>query len=238
MGELLVVFGWNVYCIAVFDPAYCSLRYHMCVQEHKDDHTYMAFFDVDEFLVLKKHSNIDEMLQQHLPKGSLAISWHIFGTGPTRAYGPLPVTKRFVYRDGVTKRDRHEQWNTVKSILKLADYGGYPKTPHSMKTNRRNTGSDKAWLDTNGKGTFDSIGSQNDDRPLDVAVIHHYKYLSRKEFLWKTCIRKTVDDKYKDCDAAKKKNIFAGTVFDDSAWQLLKKNVPKYALFDGFEDFM
>lgn len=92
------------------------------------------------------------------------------------------------------------------------------------------------------RSTFpqDSIGSINYDRPVDVAVIHHYKYLSSKEFRWKSCVRKTVDDKYKDCGNTQELSSapYAGSVYDDSAWRLLKKNVPKYAAFDEFEDFM
>merc|ERR1719401_1524127 len=114
----------------------------------------MAFFDVDEFLVLKKHATIDELLAQHLPRGALAISQHVFGAGSTRMYAPLPVTKRFVYRDGVGSHDRHRNWGLVKSIVKCADYGDYPSSPHSIKTNRRTVGSNKVWIDTNGKGTF------------------------------------------------------------------------------------
>ena len=128
--------------------------YHMCVSEFKNEHTYMAFFDVDEFLVLKKHTNIDDFLIQHLPKGALSISWFIFGSGNTTMYSPLPVTKRFLYRDGTNEGERHRKWDNVKSILKLEDYGGFPQSPHSMKTNRRRTGSNQAWRDTNGGGTY------------------------------------------------------------------------------------
>ena len=122
--------------------------YHMCAAEHKDEHTYMAFMDVDEFLVLKKHETIDQMLADHLHEGSLAISWYVFGSGKTTAYAPLPVTKRFTFRDGVEKHDRHKAWANVKSILKTADYGGYPQSPHSMKTKRG------TWKDTTGGGNF------------------------------------------------------------------------------------
>ena len=48
--------------------------YHMCAAEHRKDHKFIAFFDVDEYLVLKKHNSVNEMLEQHLPKGSLAIN--------------------------------------------------------------------------------------------------------------------------------------------------------------------
>ena len=207
--------------------------YHMCAAEHKKDHKFMAFFDVDEYLVLKKHNSVNEMLEQHLPKGSLAISWYIFGTGNKDLYAPIPVTKRFLYRDGVDEGDRHPQSHNVKAILKSSDYGGYPQSPHSMKTKG------STWIDTNGHSdNFDKIGASNSNRPLDVAVIHHYKYLSSKEFYWKSCIRKTVDDKFKDCENLKLKPPFKGSIYDDSAWVALKQNVPKYAMFDNFEDFM
>mmetsp|Transcript_5370 Transcript_5370/g.10795 ORF Transcript_5370/g.10795 Transcript_5370/m.10795 type:complete len:219 (-) Transcript_5370:424-1080(-) len=215
--------------------------YHMCAAEFREDFTYMAFLDVDEFLVLKRHETVTEMLQEHLERGALGISWFIFGSGRRKLYGPWPVTKRFVYRDGLGEKERHgSHWHYVKSVVKLSDYGGYPKSPHSIKTDRGKTGSEKAWVDTNGKGNFDSIGASNYDRPVDVAVIHHYKYLSPKEYRWKTCVRKTVDDKVKDCQEKLERGMspFEGTVFDDSAWQTLKKNVPKYAMYEEFEDFM
>ncbi|KAL7514592.1 hypothetical protein ACHAXN_011919 [Cyclotella atomus] len=213
--------------------------YHMCVSEFKEEHTYMAFFDVDEFLVLKKHSNVDDFLVQHLPKGALSISWYIFGSANTTMYSPIPVTKRFMYRDGTSEEDRHQIWYNVKSILMLKDYGGFPQSPHSMKTNKRRAGSNNAWRDTNGAGSYDKLGASNYDRPVDVAVLHHYKYLSPKEFYWKSCVRKTVDDLFKDChkdgELAPK---YVGKIYDDSAWQTLKKNVPRYAMFDEFDDFM
>ena len=207
--------------------------YHMCAAEFKNDHTYMAFFDVDEFLVLKKHVRVNDMLVDHLKEGSLSVSWFIFGSGDTSTYSPLPVTKRFMYRDGDRPKTRHEQWANVKAILKLEDYGSYPQSPHSMKTKRG------GWKDTNGGGTFNRLGTTNDDRPTNVAVIHHYKYLSPKEFHWKSCVRKTVDDKFKDCNVEKQvAKSYRGHTFDDSAWQLLKKNVPRYAMYDEFEDFL
>ena len=102
--------------------------YHMCAAEFKDYHAHMAFFDVDEYLVLKKHDTVDDFLRDHLPGGALQISWYIFGTNSRDMYSPLPVTRRFTLRDGDTEIDRHpSEWHNVKTILKLSDYGGYPK---------------------------------------------------------------------------------------------------------------
>ena len=47
-----------------------------------------------------------------------------------------------------------------------------------------------------------------------------------------------MDDKFKDCsNGATSKKPYVGRVYDDSAWQALKKNVPRYVMFDEFEDF-
>ena len=58
--------------------------------------------------------------------------------------------QRFLYRDGVEKNEQHSQAQSfnVKAILKTSDYGGYPQSPHSMKTKG------STWIDTNGGGSF------------------------------------------------------------------------------------
>ena len=64
--------------------------------------------------------------------------------------------QRFLYRDGVEKNEQHSQAQSfnVKSILKTSDYGGYPQSPHSMKTKG------STWIDTNGGGSFVSNPSK------------------------------------------------------------------------------
>jgi hypothetical protein len=103
--------------------------YHMCASEFRNDHAYMAFFDVDEYLVLFRHDTVSDFLRDHLPgRGALQISWYIFGTNSRDMYSPLPVTKRFTLRDGTSENDRHPtEWHNVKTILRLSDYGNYPK---------------------------------------------------------------------------------------------------------------
>ena len=82
--------------------------------------------------------------------------------------------------------------------------------------------------------TQDNNGATNLDRPVDVAVLHHYKYRSPQEFYSKAC-----EGEMKGSPECRKKNKpYAGTVKDDSAWEAMKKNVPRYAMFDEFEDFM
>jgi hypothetical protein len=58
-----------------------------------------CLLDVDEFLVLKKHEHVDELLEEHLPKGSgaLSINWVWFSFNGKLLCDAKPVTKRFLY---------------------------------------------------------------------------------------------------------------------------------------------
>jgi acetone carboxylase gamma subunit len=76
--------------------------------------------------------------------------------------------------------------------------------------------------------------------PSDIAVIHHYHTKSLEEYrarckrglalyppeAWKNqtaCIQNETE---------LLKHLLPGSVFDDSAWQVLKKNMPVYAMYD------
>ena len=62
--------------------------YNECIKHHKNDSTWIAFFDSDEFLVLKKHSNIKQFLNQYDNSedptnekiSAVCICWYLFGS--------------------------------------------------------------------------------------------------------------------------------------------------------------
>ena len=101
--------------------------YRKCVRSHvkRQNHTWVAFLDVDEYLVLKSKAtttnnrsdfdppNVSEFLAKYCPGGSLGINWLVFGTSNQTTYSPLPLTYRFQYHSGV---DDH-----IKSIVKVSD---------------------------------------------------------------------------------------------------------------------
>jgi Glycosyl transferase family 2 len=188
-----------------------------------------AFFDLDEFLVLRQHTNVVEFLSKHCPTGQLGINWYMFSTANETLYRPLPVTKRFQYREA--NINQH-----VKSIVRLEDMN-MDMAPHSHFAYMKELDQHK---DTNGNRIGDEVGQPgpfNPDGPTDVAVLHHYVTKSLKEYVDKT-MRGRAD--IKDAAASlnrpvlfkERKGLDPGTVFDDSAWQLLKLNVPKYAIYD------
>jgi len=90
----------------------------------------------------------------------------------------------------------------------------------------------------------------NHEGTADVAVLHHYERKSFKEFVTKRLrgragrdpnsplVKKGILDaqnQFKNALRVYDHNsteIEKGIVFDDSAWQILKKNVPRYAVFD------
>jgi len=86
-----------------------------------------AFFDVDEFLVLKRHENVEALLEEHLSEGSLSINWIKFPSSGELYCEPLPFTKRFAYPD--LEINKH-----VKSIVRLQDMNmtRIPPTPHFL----------------------------------------------------------------------------------------------------------
>jgi len=204
------------------------LAYKDCIEQYGrgHNHTWAAFFDPDEFLVLKKHETVVELLQSVCPNGSVSINWIIFGTSNHTQYEPIPVTQRFQYHIGGGEE-------TVKTIVKVCDYLSQ-RSPHWAylvdDSNRRDTHGNfilgKRIAGVNNP-TFHPNG------PTDIAVIHHYKYKSEKEFNEKYCFRGDVWQKYGAMEKCLNEtqtvisNLPSGHIYDASAWLLLKKNCPE-----------
>jgi len=221
----------------------CELQeraYHDCAQKAVEEgvYTWAAFFDVDEFLVLKKHEDVHDMLEEHLQRGALGINWYAFeGTQSDVLYVPLPVTKRFIYRS----RKLHP---IIKSIVKLSDFNLQITNGCYVHMFPLKEGVTHGF---NGENITD--GMWNREGTEDVAVLHHYEIKSFKEYLTKRLRGRVAHDpnsplvKKGILDAQNKfKNaltvfyhnnteIRKDFIFDDSAWQVLKKNVPRYAVY-------
>jgi hypothetical protein len=76
---------------------------------------------LDEFVVLQQyphnHTEIRGVLNDYLIPygGALTVNWSLFGTANKTVYAPMPVSKRFQYRE---RRTHH----VVKSIVKTKDF--------------------------------------------------------------------------------------------------------------------
>jgi hypothetical protein len=208
--------GQNKQAAAYLD---CARKLHKAGK-----HTWAAFFDLDEFLILKKHAHLEDFLHEQRLSGAIGVNWLMFGTNSRTVYSPVPVTKRFMYR----LPDDNAVHAHIKSIVNLSAFD-LSRTPHVHHPNLIHGTHQK---DTNGKifkGPFNPNG------PTDVAVLYHYHWKSKKEYISKkqrgrADQRKANPQEVEDAIAAMYQNN--GTIFDDAAWIAVKKYVPKYALFD------
>jgi len=63
-----------------------------------NDYDWVAFLDVDEFLVLKKHSNVKDFIQDYQQHDVIGINWVLFGDNGLTFDGNYNVLSRFTKR--------------------------------------------------------------------------------------------------------------------------------------------
>ncbi|KAL7538831.1 hypothetical protein ACHAXR_008824 [Thalassiosira sp. AJA248-18] len=208
---------------------------------------YLAFIDIDEYLVPQgNYTSVHGVIHDYLEPytgGSLTVNWMLFGSANKSIYSPIPVLKRFQYRDETPHP-------VIKSILKVSDFHSM-SSPHAVNTlygYRRTTSYPGAKLDGNPNNKGGQKPPTNDPKlPSKALLLYHYRYTSAKEYHYKKCIRRETDGikgcsyvsgklmTVKELEEAGKPSHIAlrtGSVFDDSAWRILVERVPKYGMFD------
>lgn len=136
----------------------------------KDNHKWMAHFDLDEFLVLKQHKTIQEFCQEYLgnDEGGIVVPWVHFGDNGHQQFSSKPVTVRF------TKREDIEQAKTVfiKSIVCTSCIDKYIDwhIPNLKKGSMKTTAGDTI------------TQRETDKKPIDVLQLNHYFCKSIEEF--------------------------------------------------------
>ncbi|KAL7535360.1 hypothetical protein ACHAXR_007012 [Thalassiosira sp. AJA248-18] len=208
--------------------------YDQCIKQDARKSTFVAMIDVDEFLVLKTFDNVVKFMDHHCDFrcGQLSINWQIMGISKEKQYTPVPVTKRNVHYNDAGARHQ-----TIKVIVRPSFVAKHMHWKHSVMLDKGR------WVDTTGKkhvwpvGTFRRM--QNEDEPLDVAVLYHYPFKSEEEFIYKTCVKGTSLHQrglLPMCNNSKYYNIYNGTEFDDTAWKQLTRMVPKYRVYGEATD--
>eukprot|EP00979_Chaetoceros_neogracilis_P008040 scaffold1760_cov181-Chaetoceros_neogracile.AAC.5 len=203
-------------------------------------HSWIAFIDIDEFIVFKespkKYNNIMDLLDTVSPSaGGLAINWEYFSFNNQTKYEPKPVTKRFQSRGNLTHA-------FVKTIARTSKFASEGSNPHFV-------------VYKDGADSVDTSGNKLHEEPwhnpkltADVAVLQHFYTKSIEEFQLR-CARGRADiAKQNDLTVPlycmNKTEIMTqhpeakDRVFDDSAWQLLKESLPEvYAKYDDEDIF-
>ncbi len=137
--------------------------YNHFMNNYHRDYDWAAFIDIDEFIVLKQHTNIHDFVKLYGATNSIAMNWVMFGdNGHEKVDGDYSVLKRFTKRQSTS--DQH-----IKVITRV--------TPHIKFVYPHCT--DNRWMDTNGK---EGSGPFNPNGPIDVIQLNHYFTKTREEF--------------------------------------------------------
>jgi len=87
--------------------------YNDCIKKHKRDTEWIAFIDLDEFIVPQTFDNIPDFIKSVHKTDLIEINWIVYGSSGHKTYSPVPVMQRF------TKHSTpdHPVNNCVKSIV-------------------------------------------------------------------------------------------------------------------------
>lgn len=144
--------------------------YEQHTMKLKHTHAWCAFIDLDEFIVLRKHACIRDLLIDICPNGgALVLNWVFFGSSGRASYTPEPVVKRFTMR--AKEVNRHIK--TIAYMPHVAAFEGCHAVRLCAGMNPR---------DCHGRvvnGPFNDGGSE------DIACIYHYFTKSKDEYLLK-----------------------------------------------------
>lgn len=152
----------NVYLIEINGYGKQVYAYNHFIASYYKEYDWVAFFDVDEFLVLKKHENVKRFIGDYKDHQSIGINWVLFGDNNLKFEGKYSILDRFTKRQyGVNKH--------IKCIIKMNPTIKYdvhcPINCHSVDTNYN------TFL-----GPFNSIGDDN------VAQLNHYYCKTKEEW--------------------------------------------------------
>jgi hypothetical protein len=136
--------------------------YNHFIRTQYDKYDWAAFFDVDEFLVLKAHNNIKQFIANYKDENAVCINWVCFGDNGLSFDGNYSVLSRF------TKRSRTAH-NVHKCILKLNPNVIYA-THNPINCEIVDTHFNKC------------SGATNEYRKIDIAQLNHYYCKTIEEY--------------------------------------------------------
>jgi hypothetical protein len=141
--------------------------YNECYNDIKKDYNWIAFFDVDEFLVLKKHKNIKEFLKNYVKYPAVSFNWYLFGDNGHKG----PIDNEY----SVLKRFTKRQWIMNKHV----------KTIVNTNFNHSHINVHNSNLHSVSPNFSQIIGPFNGDVSDDIAQLNHYFCKTKEEYAGK-----------------------------------------------------
>lgn len=143
--------------------------YDDCLTRHRFDTRWIAFIDIDEFIVPLKDRNITEFLQRMEGFPAVEINWLIYGSNGRKEKSPEPVMERFTAHS----RGDHILNRHVKSIVN-------PRRVYNLIGCHEAARIDGKAADSHGEPIRQSFRDRQPQQ--DVIKINHYAVKSYQEF--------------------------------------------------------
>lgn len=155
-------------------PHSVGARPQRLAYEHMRKHSaadWIAFFDADEFLLLREDAGISAFLARFdADVSAVAVNWVVFNSGGHEHYRPLPVTERFTE----SLRWRAHYNKSMKAIGRREKLSG--TGIHRVQV------SDGRYVTPSGKEAKFATGQIMVQPDFEIAVLHHYMVKSLEEF--------------------------------------------------------
>jgi hypothetical protein len=135
---------------------------------YNDNNTHCIHIDIDEFIVLKKHKNIKDFINNFFIDDckAVGINWRFFGDSYNKIYIEDPVVKRFIYRQKTGNKH-------IKTLFDISCFESFIYA-HGV---RLKEGFNKNTKNKIIKGPF------NNYLDYEFIQINHYKSKTFEEFI-------------------------------------------------------
>ena len=132
-----------------------------------DNITHVAHIDIDEFIVLKKHANICDFINEYITGdcSGIGMNWRFFGSSNHTEKSDIPLTVRFT----MCQKDGNKH---IKTLFNKSYFKSYNDC-HNVNVHKGHI-----------KSTNDTVivGPFNDTIDLSVIQLNHYKCKTLPEF--------------------------------------------------------
>ena len=166
-------------------PAYME-----CYKKYRNDYDWMAFFDVDEFLELRKHSNISDYLQEEMFNefDMIHVNWKTYTDSGKIHYSDKPVQERFTKTMAYKKHVKYNfpENNHVKSIVRCNKYEELKFIPNPHSPINVETCCNSSGKNVDPKSPFCEYD-------FEYAFLKHYTTKSLEEWITKKMVRRYPD---------------------------------------------
>lgn len=158
--------GWVTYTYETRPRPIQVPVYNECRLKYGPDSTWLGYIDSDEFILLKKHDTIQELMRHYEQYGSVSIAWNLYGSnGHTKKQASMirSYTTASKREDRQCKSiSRSDRVDTMDHHIVLACKDGYKRV--------------------NLNGVEQKVHHLTSDDDHNIAVINHYVTRSLEDY--------------------------------------------------------